>query len=128
MCFSGFVHFIHERKQQFIYVCWFVALKADEMVTAKELHSLAEVIQSWWEKFALTLDSRMFPLLGKLAIIKQEQDTPELRAQAMLEMWLANLSDKAHRRLLIAALLERERRIEANKVFGVDVVGQVSPP
>ena len=106
---------------------FFVVCKADEKVTAEELHHLAEVIQGWWEKFALTLDPNQFKVLGNLAAIKCRLEDPELQAQAMLETWCGDLGDSAHRRLLIKALIKRRQRKEAIEVFEDDLVQQVCP-
>ena len=106
---------------------FFVVCKADEEVTAEERHHLAEVVLGWWEMFALTLDSKLFTVRGNLAAIKRQLDEPELQAQAMLETWCGNLGKRAHRGLLIKALIKRGQRKEAIDVFGDNLVQRVCP-
>ena len=78
-------------------------------------------------KVCLDFGSKQFTVLGNLATIKRQLHDPELQAEALLETWRASLDDRAHRRLLIEALIKRRQRKEANEVFGEDLVQQVCP-
>ncbi|XP_062504591.1 uncharacterized protein LOC134181346 isoform X1 [Corticium candelabrum] len=100
--------------------------EADKEATQTELNKLAQLIQSNWEEVASSLAPDLFTS-SHMNVIRQEHTKRRLQAQDMLEKWRSSLGIKAHRRLLIEALIREDQRYQANEVFGVDLVKQVSP-
>ena len=103
-----------------------VDCRSDETATLKDLARLAKRIQNYSGEFASVLDPDLF--FEKYETIKlKHPSSPFLQATTILHEWRSRHADKAYRRLLIQALIAMEKRLEANEVFGEEVVRQVSP-
>ena len=96
----------------------------DFVVTAQEVRRLTRSIENCWEEFASELDADLFTV-SKVEEIARQRDGLFMQARTMLETWKDHHATKAYRRFLIQALIEMDRRKEANDVFGEGVVKRV---
>jgi ElaB/YqjD/DUF883 family membrane-anchored ribosome-binding protein len=103
--------------------------EADKLVTPEELCSLAEVIESFWDEFALDLAPDIFEVCGNISTIHGDSKyrSPRIKAQAMLETWKNKMHSEATRCVLIQALCKKGMKKQACNVFGDEVTNTVAP-
>ena len=103
--------------------------KATAKVLDNELRDVATEITGSWLEVATELDPSLFQLHNTLAAIQGDQryPSPTAKAHYMLETWRGHYDAGATCTWLINALCRRNRRSEATKVFGQEIVNFICP-
>ena len=119
--------------------CWFYEQKNDAQGTAQQLEGQADKtcthdeivdvalkVSAHWEHLVLVLSPSTFNM-NKIEEIQKDQNTKLMQAIKALELWTSTHSGAASRRLLIKSMCKIHWRLQAEDVFGRELVQCVSP-
>ncbi|XP_062511769.1 uncharacterized protein LOC134187633 [Corticium candelabrum] len=100
--------------------------RSASICTSDEITEVASKLSARWEELVSRLSSSLFTI-NKIEEIKGEnRDKFFLQARKALDMWTNQLGGKASRQLLIKTICDIGCRLQAEEVFGYQLVEYVS--
>ena len=100
--------------------------RSASICTSDEITEVASKLSARWEELVSRLSSSLFTI-NKIEEIKGEnRDKFFLQARKALDMWTSQLGGKASRQLLIKTICDIGCRLQAEEVFGYQLVEYVS--
>ncbi|XP_062513151.1 uncharacterized protein LOC134188950 isoform X2 [Corticium candelabrum] len=99
---------------------------AKSKCTDKDMLSVTCKVIACWQEFVSHLSPTFFTM-DRIDIIKGDYKKSFAQTKKALDMWTKKFGVKATRRSIITAMCDINRRLQAERIFGCDLVDHVCP-